>query len=162
MKKLLGIVVTVLFWCNASYAELITLTNCYIVKYDDTDGENFSYRNFDEQTSAMTSAGLYIHDFENRLYTLDTVTEVITETRVIRDSYINWQKQRNNLIIKKYRKIIFKVTDLGGNVATATDIDLGHLLDHTVDVDFATNKVYTFRKDKWSSNSSTQQCKRQK
>ena len=154
--------VTVLFWCNASYAELITLTNCYIVKYDDTDGENFSYRNFDEQTSAMTSAGLYIHNFENRLYTLDTITEVITETRVIRDSYINRQKQRNNLIIKKYQKIIFKVTDLGGNVATATDIDLGDLLDHTVDVDFATNKVYTFRKDKWSSNSSTQQCKRQK
>ena len=51
MKKLLGIVVTVLFWCNASYAELITLTNCYIVKYDDTDGENFSYRNFDEQNN---------------------------------------------------------------------------------------------------------------
>ena len=162
MKKLLGIVVLGLFLSGNAYAELITLTKCYIIKYDDSDGENFSYRNWDEQTSAKTSAGLYIFDFENRLYTLDTVTEVITETRVMRDSYIYRQKKLNNLIVKKYRKIIFKVTDLGGNVATATDIDLGNYLDHTVDVDFVANKVYTFRKSKWSTTSSTQQCQRQK
>ena len=162
MKKFLGIVVLGLLLSGNAYAELITLTKCYIVKYDDTDGENFSYRNFDEQTSAMTSAGLYIHNFENRLYTLDTVTEVITETRVIRDSYIYRQKELNNNIVKKYRKIIFKVTDLGGNVATAIDIDLGSYIDHTIDVDFVANKVYTFRKDKWMATSTTQQCQRQK
>ena len=51
MKKLLGIVVLGLLLSGNAYAELITLTKCYILDLQETGGnEIYSYKNWKQQT----------------------------------------------------------------------------------------------------------------
>lgn len=162
MKKLLGIVVFGLLLSNISNAELITLTKCYITEdQQNVPDKVYTYKNFKEQLADPRII------YENRLYTLDTVTEVITRTIVWKDSYIDREK-KSGRILKKFSKIIFKIVDLGGNVASGVDIDLGSTWkEHTVDVDFVSNKVYGYSKADFGNGNiferaTTEQCKRQK
>ena len=164
MKKLLSFIVLGLLWSNISYAELITLTKCFYTDFNEKSSygiESFSYKNFNEQKSDPSVM------YENKLVTLDTVVETITVTTINKDSFI--KKMRDiGTIVPKYNKYIFKITDLGGNVAT------GELIDHEgidvitdrIDVDFESNKVYGLRHfrigDGEIKNTSTQQCIRQK
>ena len=100
IKKLLGIIALSLLLSGNAYAELITLTKCYITDLQETNGnEIYSYKNWKEQTADRRI------EYENKLYTLDTVTEVITETIVFKDSYIKNMKKRNT-IVKKFDKNI--------------------------------------------------------
>ena len=161
-KKLIGIVVLGLLLSGNAYAELVTLTKCYITDLQETNGnEIYSYKNWKEQTADRRI------EYENKLYTLDTVTEVITETIVFKDSYIKNMK-KTNTIVKKFAKNIFKIVDLGGNVATAEDTNLGSYFKvNTIDVDFVSNKVYRYSEADFGSGSlykstSVQQCQRQK
>ena len=164
MKKLLGIVVLGLLWCNTSYAELITLTKCFYTDFNEKSSygiESFSYKNFNEQKA---DPGV---PYENKLVTLDTVVETITITIIYKDSFIQRMRELGTML-PKYKKYIYRVVDLGGNVAT------GDLIDHEgvntitdrIDVDFVSNKVYGVRHiivgDGEIKNTSTQQCKRQK
>ena len=162
MKKLLGIVVLGLLLSGNAYAELITLTKCYILDLQETDGnEIYSYKNWKQQTADKRI------EFENKLYTLDTVTEVITQTTVFKDSFIKRMRESNQ-IMKKHSKVIFKIVDLGGNVATAEDTDLGNYFKkNTIDVDFVSNKVYRYSEADFGSGSlfktsTIEQCQRQK
>ena len=162
MKKLLGIVVLGLLLSGNAYAELITLTKCYILDLQETGGnEIYSYKNWKQQTADKRI------EFENKLYTLDTVTEVITQTTVFKDSFIKRMRESNQ-IMKKHSKVIFKIVDLGGNVATAEDTDLGNYFKkNTIDVDFVSNKVYRYSEADFGSGrlfktSTIEQCQRQK
>jgi hypothetical protein len=164
MKKLLGIIVLGLMLCNTSYAELITLTKCFYTDFNEKSSygiESFSYKNFNEQKA---DRGV---PYENKLVTLDTVVETITITIIYKDSFIKRMREVDT-ILPKYKKYIYRVVDLGGNVAT------GDLIDHEgvntitdrIDVDFVSNKVYGVRHIKVGDgeikNTSTEQCKRQK
>ena len=162
MKKLLAIMVLSLLLSGYAYAELITLTKCYITDLKETDGnEIYSYKSWKQQTADKRI------EFENKLYTLDTVTEVITQTTVFKDSFINRMRESNQFL-QKHSKVIFKIVDLGGNVATAEDINLGNTFKkNTIDVDFVSNKVYRYSEADFGSGrlyktSTIEQCQKQK
>ena len=158
MRKILWIVVFTFLFNNISFAELITLTKCYITDRKATNKESeLSFKSFKQQIA--DSRTLY----ENKLYTLDTVTETITQTTVFKESFIE-RERKSGRFIKKHSKIIFKIIDLGGNVATAEDINLGSFTKkNTIDVDFVSNKVYRYYEDNYGTKiSDTEKCKRQK
>ena len=113
MKKLLGIVVLGLLCCNVGFAELITLKKCYIIDFiqSDTD-ETYSFNSWEEQKASPRIFA------EENLFTLDTVVETITATTYFKNSYIKRMKEVN-IIQPKINKQIYKIVDLGGNVATA-------------------------------------------
>ena len=173
MKNLFGIVVLGLLLSGSAYAELITLTKCYITSLSESGSDEaytskYEYNSWKEQNSDQPSPGIYRVQYENRLYTLDTVTEVITSTIVNRDSYIKRMKKNNNLVVKKFDKIQFQIVDLGGNVATGESMDkCSFQTKHTIDVDFVSNVVYTYMKSDYgngvkSTTSFTEKCQRQK
>ena len=164
MKKLLGIVVLSFLWSSISFAELITLTKCFYTDFNEKSSygiESFSYKNFNEQKADPSVP------YENKLVTLDTAVETITITIIYKDTFIKKMREIGSML-PKYKKYIYRVTDLGGNVAT------GDLVDHEgvnvitdrIDVDFVSNKLYGLRHirvgDGEIKNTSTQQCKRQK
>ena len=162
MKKLIGILIVGLFLNGSAYAELITLTKCYITDLQETNGDEvYSFKNWKQQTEDRRI------EYENKLYTLDTVTEVITQTTVFKDTHLKRMRE-NDIFLKKHSKVIFKIIDLGGNVATAEDMDLGQWFKkNTVDVDFVSNKVYRYSEADWGSgvlykSAITEQCQRQK
>ena len=72
MKKLLGILVLGLLWCNFAKAEII-LSKCYMTKYEDISGskvdpqEKFNNKNFEEWT--------YEIDLENKI-----VSQIVVKT----------------------------------------------------------------------------------
>tara|TARA_B100000700_G_C14679073_1_gene684464 strand:+ start:131 stop:709 length:579 start_codon:yes stop_codon:yes gene_type:complete len=147
---------------SKSNYKIITLTKCYITDLQETNGkEVYSYKNWKEQTLDKRI------EYENKLYTLDTVTGVITQTTVFKDTHLKRMRE-NNLFLKKHTKVIFKIVDLGGNVATAEDTDLGKWFKkNTIDVDFKTNQVYRYSEADWGSGdlfktATTEQCQRQK
>ena len=158
MKKLLGIVVLGFLFSANAYAELITLKDCYQFKEQNTDGSDvYEFKNLKEQTAHKD-----IH-YENLLFTLDTVTEVITQTQILKESYIELML-KNNKLKEKHQKLIFRITDLGGNVATAV---YKGSYENKIDVDFVANKVYRIVKMKFADGSgwttrTVFQCKRQK
>ena len=163
MKKLLGIVVLGLLLCGNAYAELITLTNCYQFKDQSTvpGDKPLEFRNLKEQTAHREIF------YEDLLFTLDTVTEVVTSTMITKDSWIKSQLENNNYVWDKFAKATYKITDLGGNVATAEGEPSLTVKSNKLDLDFVSNKVYrTIRFEyidgsKYSS-STIYQCKRQK
>ena len=188
MKKLLGIVVLGLFLSGNAYAELITLTKCYLEKYVHVDKvsyttklvngivkkiqkpsistETYKFKNFKEHYSHPE-----FKHHENLLYTLDTVTEIITRTVVNSESYIeNFLKK--GVVVDKYSKDQYSITDLGGNIASAEILKKGKNIDvDKIDVDFVSNKVFATLKmsfklqDGESSSMSLSKiykCKRQK
>ena len=159
MKKLLGIVVLGLMLSSNANAELITLKDCYQYKDQSTDGNDvYEFKSLKEQTAHKD-----IH-YENLLFTLDTVTEVITQTQILKESYIEGMLKNNNYIMEKHQKLVFRITDLGGNVATAV---YKGSYENKIDVDFVANKVYRIVKMKFSDGSgwttrTVFQCKKQK
>ncbi|MDC0907346.1 hypothetical protein OAS12_01275 [Candidatus Pelagibacter ubique] len=158
MKKLLSFIVLSLLWSNISYAELITLKDCYQFK-DQTTGkfDTYEFKNLKEQSMHK------LINYENLLFTLDTVTETITQTQVLKDSYIESMYKNNNYLMEKHQKLIFRITDLGGNVATAIADTKSHT-ENKIDVDFVSNKVFRLVKvnlvEKWT-NRTIFQCKKQ-
>lgn len=159
MKKLLSFIVLSLLWSNISYAELITLKDCYQFK-DQTTGkfDTYEFKNLKEQSMHK------LINYENLLFTLDTVTETITQTQVLKDSYIESMYKNNNYLMEKHQKLIFRITDLGGNVATAIADTKSHT-ENKIDVDFVSNKVFRLVKvnlvEKWT-NRTIFQCKKQR
>ena len=159
MKKLLSFIVLNLLWSNISYAELITLKDCYQFK-DQTTGkfDTYEFKNLKEQSMHKSI------NYENLLFTLDTVTETITQTQVLKDSYIESVYKNNNYLMEKHQKLIFRITDLGGNVATAIADTKSHT-ENKIDVDFVSNKVFRLVKvnlvEKWT-NRTIFQCKKQR
>ena len=159
MKKLLSFIVLGLLWSNISYAELITLKDCYQFK-DQTTGkfDTYEFKNLKEQSMHKSI------DYENLLFTLDTVTETITQTQVLKDSYIESMYKNNNYLMEKHQKLIFRITDLGGNVATAIADTKSHT-ENKIDVDFVSNKVFRLVKvnlvEKWTTRTIFQ-CKKQR
>jgi hypothetical protein len=159
MKKLLSFIVLGLLWSNISYAELITLKDCYQFK-DQTTGkfDTYEFKNLKEQSMHK------LINYENLLFTLDTVTETITQTQVLKDSYIESMYKNNNYLMEKHQKLIFRITDLGGNVATAIADTKSHT-ENKIDVDFVSNKVFRLVKvnlvEKWT-NRTIFQCKKQR
>ena len=159
MKKLLSFIVLSLLWSNISYAELITLKDCYQFK-DQTTGkfDTYEFKNLKEQSMHKSI------NYENLLFTLDTVTETITQTQVLKDSYIESMYKNNNYLMEKHQKLIFRITDLGGNVATAIADTKSHT-ENKIDVDFVSNKVFRLVKvnlvEKWT-NRTIFQCKKQR
>ena len=121
----------------------------------------YSFKNWKEQTLDKRI------EYENKLYTLDTATGVITQTTVFTDTFLK-RMRKNNQFLKKHAKVIFKIVDLGGNVATAEDTDLGKWFKkNTIDVDFKTNQVYRYSEADYGSGdlfktAITEQCQRQK
>jgi len=159
MKKLLSFIVLSLLWSNISYAELITLKDCYQFK-DQTTGkfDTYEFKNLKEQSMHK------LINYENLLFTLDTVTETITQTQVLKDSYIESMYKNNNYLMEKHQKLIFRITDLGGNVATAIADTKSHT-ENKIDVDFVSNKVFRLVKvnlvEKWTTRTIFQ-CKKQR
>jgi hypothetical protein len=161
MKKLLGIVVLGLMLSGNAYAQLITLTECYLISYKSSDDQKpptfKSFKDFLNRTD----------DIENQLYTLDTVTETITKTWINTDSFLDeWYKEYNT-VLEKITKTIFKITDLGGNVATAHIAKLGPAdIKSKIDIDFESAKVYTYNISNLGGTERTvrytEQCKKQK
>ena len=147
---------------SKSNYKIITLTKCYITDLQETNGkEVYSFKNLKEQTLDKRI------EYENKLYTLDTATGVITQTTVFKDTFLK-RMRKNNQFLKKHAKVIFKIVDLGGNVATAEDTDLGKWFKkNTIDVDFKTNQVYRYSEADYGSGdlfktAITEQCQRQK
>ena len=159
MKKLLSIIILGLLWSNSSNAELITLKDCYQFK-DQTTGkfDTYEFKNLKEQ-----SMHKFIN-YENLLFTLDTVTETITQTQILKDSYVESMYKNNNYLMEKHQKLIFRITDLGGNVATAIADTKSHT-ENKIDVDFVSNKVFRLVKvnlvEKWTDRTIFQ-CKKQR
>ena len=159
MKKILGIVVLGLLFSGNTYAELITLKDCYQFK-DQTTGkfDTYEFKNLKEQSMHKSI------NYENLLFTLDTVTETITQTQVLKDSYIESMYKNNNYLMEKHQKLIFRITDLGGNVATAIADTKSHT-ENKIDVDFVSNKVFRLVKvnlvEKWTTRTIFQ-CKKQR
>ena len=140
MKKLLGIVVLGLLLSGNAYAELITLTKCFVAKERFSGGgltKGKTYKSFSNFVKINEAR-------ENVLYTLDTVTETITKTIVHKDKYIDDAFKNSSKVINKFYKSIYIITDLGGNVATgnAANLKFPYTKDE-INVDFVTNKVYT-------------------
>jgi len=159
MKKLLGIAILGLLWSNISYAELITLKDCYQFKHQTTGKfDTYEFKNLKEQSMHKSI------DYENLLFTLDTVTETITQTQVLKDSYIESVYKNNNYLMEKHQKLIFRIIDLGGNVATAIADTKSHT-ENKIDVDFVSNKVFRLVKvnlvEKWTTRTIFQ-CKKQR
>ena len=141
MKKLLAIVVLGMLWSNISYAELITLTKCFVAKERFSGGgltKGKTYKSFGNFVKKNEIGR------ENVLYTLDTVTETITKTIVHKDKYIDDAFKNSSKVINKFYKSIYMITDLGGNVATAnaSNLKFPYTKDE-INVDFVINKVYT-------------------
>ena len=139
MNKILGIIALVLMLSGNAYAELITLTKCFVTKYRSSGGvtEGTSYKSFSNFVKINKAR-------ENVLYTLDTVTETITKTVVHKDKYIDDAFKKSGKVINKFYKQIYKITDLGGNVATANAVNLKFpYTKNEINVDFVNNKVYT-------------------
>ena len=188
MKKLLTIVVLGLLLNGKAYAELITLTKCYIEKYvhldktshtskivngvvkrtpePSTTTTTYRFNNFEEHYSHPE----FNHQ-ENLLYTLDTVTEIITRTIINSDSYIeNFLKK--GVVVDKYSKDQYRINDLGGNVASAEILNKRkNIVVDKIDVDFVSNKVfatlklsYNFEDGSTANTTSSRiyKCKRQK
>ena len=188
MKKLLAILVLSLLLSSNAYAELITLNKCFLEKYvhvdksshtkklvngvvktipkPSTKTETYKFKSFREHYSHPE----FKHQ-ENLLYTLDTVTEIITRTIVNSESYID-SFLKKGYIVDKYNKDQYSITDLGGNIASAAILNTKkHVLVDKIDVDFVSNKVFATYKTSHkfkggvSSNTTTSKiykCKRQK
>tara|TARA_A100001011_G_scaffold123182_1_gene130006 strand:- start:494 stop:1030 length:537 start_codon:yes stop_codon:yes gene_type:complete len=173
MKKFLVILVTVLLWCNTSYAELITLTKCFpektITRYYTSYLEPKSETSTQEFKNYKEWRIFTKNRIENILYTLDTVEETITRTFVNSEEGIKYWLKYDHLV-EKFEKDIFKIIDLGGNVATAEAVEKkNNIKEYRIDVDFVSNKVYSnymklkeISKGYMKTNSSaTYQCLRQ-
>ena len=163
MKKLLGIVVLSLLFSGNTFAELITLKDCYQFKNSNTnpDIKSLEFKNLKEQTAHNQIF------YENLLFTLDTVTKTVTSTMVSKDSYIKMMLENNDYVWDKFAKKTYKITDLGGNVATAENNSNFSVIQNKLDLDFVSNKVYrTLRTEnidgKKYSSTTIYQCKRQK
>ncbi len=80
MKKLLGIVVLGLLWCNVSVAELIELNKCFNGKdssFDDTEIKNIEYR------------------YDEHIWSINASTGIITQIEIFNDDF-------RKTVIKKY------------------------------------------------------------
>ena len=150
MKKLLGIVVLGLLLGGNAFAEMITLTKCHTiesygsksvggVKKNPNDWLSPTFKNWDEQIRHPE-----FKQYENILYSLDTAAEIITATWVHTDAYLKYSAEVEDYIDDKFVKSKFIITDLGGNIVTATrDSSIKGMKSITeINIDFKTNKIY--------------------
>ncbi len=110
MKKLLGIVVLGLLWSNISYSQILEINKCTMGgKYSEERWEVNSKHLIDVKTMKMM-AKIYkrdklkeyaekftqwqeIKEREDRLFTINTDSGIVTETIVYADEYIDFQEQ---------------------------------------------------------------------
>jgi len=161
MKKLLGIIVLGLLLSGNAYAQLITLKKCYTINFKSSDGRKVAtYKSFDDSQRSF-------NDLDDKLYTLDTVTETITFTMVNSQIAIDEHFEVYKKILPKIIKQNYKITDLGGNVATAVPIKKEPWVkDEKIDIDFENARVYFYMTSDLGTGemtvSSTSQCTKQK
>ena len=161
MKKLLGILVLGLLLSGNAQAQLITLKECYTISFKSSDGrKGNTYKSFKDSQKI-------INEVDDQLYTLDTVMETITHTYVWTDFRIDeWYKEYGT-VLPKIQKEVFKIVDLGGNVASAEAITPNSFFkENRIDVDFEGAKVYSYMVADVGAGentvSKTEQCKKQK
>ena len=169
MKKLLAIIVLSLLLSGNVYAEIITLTKCYTIesnaskivdgiKKNSDDWTDPTFKNWDEQTKHPDFREYEnIPDYENILYSYDTVDKTITKTVIHTDAYLKHSAEEG-YVTDKFVKISFKITDLGGNILTATTADLvmgNYVQEHKIDIDLKTKKIYVSKIIKYGGTSNT-------
>ena len=63
---------------------------CYITDLQETNGDEvYSFKNWKQQTEDRRI------EYENKLYTLDTATEVITRTTVFKDTHLKRMREND-------------------------------------------------------------------
>jgi len=100
MKKLLGIVVLGLLWCNVGYAKYIELDKCFIIETTQHGILKKHYGNFEdyrvleikgknhELVSEYYSSGTKIIHYDNVLFSIDTTNYLIFESFIYSDDYV--------------------------------------------------------------------------
>ena len=139
MKKLLGILAFSLILCGNAYSELLTLKKCHLINFKSSDGRKSpTFKSFKDSQKIN-------NDLDDELYTLDTNAKTITHTIIWSQKAIDEHFEIHKTVLPKINKTIFKITDLGGNVATAVPkIKRPWFKEHKIDLDFKNAKVYTY------------------
>ena len=166
MKKLLGIVVLGLLWCNTSQAKVFELNNCYVKSYSD-------WKKYSKATL-----------LKDLIYSVDTTNKKITRLYIIDDvekyyerKIKDWNKARKvaqetgdekyfidtipKPTKKKYIKKYWKLTDITAGIATSEEEDSSFI--HTININLDTGEIESLLVSKPYAIMETQdfvQCKK--
>ena len=167
MKKLLGIIVLGLLFCNVGFAELIEMNKCFMSKKDHRE---FSWT-WEEWASRADQCSTCEFKIEDNIFSINPKNGTVTHLLIFSDEYVDfWNKkvieeQREDpkafeekygqnfpTLADKYRKTIYNIVDFSGSILSAEKMaNYGKI---KLDINLNTHKVIrkTFRRIETSTN----------